>query len=140
MNGDVFFDTNVLVYATAKDDARAITAIDLLVDGGAVSIQVLNEFASVARRKLKWSWPEVTSALLAFRALLKAPLPVSLKTHEAALALAQRDGLNFYDALTVASALEARCKTLLSDDMQDGRVIAGGLTIRNPFGVRTGPS
>lgn len=140
MNANAFFDTNVLVYATAKDDARAATAITLLAAGGVVSVQVLNEFATVARRKLKWSWSEVTSALLAFRALVKAPLPVSLKTHEAALVLAQRDGLNFYDALIVASALEARCKTLLSEDMQDGRVIAGSLTIRNPFGVRTGPS
>lgn len=135
MNADVFFDTNVLVYATAKDDARAVTAITLLAAGGVVSVQVLNEFASVARRKLKWSWAEVTSALLTFRALLKPPLPVSLKTHEAALVIARRDGLNVHDALIVASALEARCNTLLSEDMQDGRVIDGSLTIRNPFGA-----
>jgi len=77
----------------------------------------------------------VTSALLTFRALLKPPLPVSLKTHEAALVIARRDGLNVHDALIVASALEARCNTLLSEDMQDGRVIDGSLTIRNPFGA-----
>jgi len=40
-----------------------------------------------------------------------------------------------YDALIVASALEAGCTTLVSEDMQDGRVIDGRLTIRNPFDI-----
>jgi hypothetical protein len=44
------------------------------------------------------------------------------RNYEAALAMAQRDG-----------PLDAGCSTLLSEDMQDGRTIAGGLTIRNPF-------
>ena len=47
--------------------------------------------------------------------------------------IAERDGLNVYDALIVASALEARCHMVLSEDMQNGRVIDGRLTIRNPF-------
>ncbi len=136
MSAETFFDTNVLVYATAEDDWRAPVAATLLAGGGVVSVQVLNEFASVARRKLNWSWPDVANALAAFRALLGVPLPISLATHEAALAVARRDGLNIYDALIVASALEGRCSTLLSEDMRDGRVIAGGLTIRNPFAVR----
>jgi predicted nucleic acid-binding protein len=53
--------------------------------------------------------------------------------HEAALEIAQRDRLSFYDALIVAAALEAGCSTLLTEDMQDGRVIDGRLTIQNPF-------
>jgi predicted nucleic acid-binding protein len=45
----------------------------------------------------------------------------------------------FYDALIVASALEAGCTTLLSEDIQDGRVIDGRLTIRNPFMAKSSP-
>lgn len=135
MNGEVFFDTNILVYATAKGDSRSAVAIALLAGGGVVSVQVLNEFVSVARRKLNWSWSEVTQALATFRVLLDAPRPISIATHDTALKIAERDGLNIYGALIVASALEARCRTLLSEDMQEGRVIDGRLTIRNPFGA-----
>ena len=133
MIADVFIDTNVLVYAAAKDDPRADIATALLAEGGTISVQVLNEFANVARRKLNWPWEDVVDALAAFRVLCSEPIPLHLSMHQAALEIAQRDGLSFYDALIVASALEAGCSTLLSEDMQDGRTIAGRLTIRNPF-------
>jgi predicted nucleic acid-binding protein len=133
MNGEVFLDTNILVYATVTDDRRSAVARSHLAKGGVISVQVLNEFTNVARRKLRRPWPEVKEALAVFRLLCKEPLRLSLATHEAALEIAQRDGLAFYDSLIVASALEAGCFTLLSEDMQDGRIIAGRLTIRNPF-------
>ena len=133
MNADVFIDTNILVYAAAKDDPRADIATARLAEGGTISVQVLNEFTSVVRRKLNWPWEDVVDALAAFRALCSEPMPLHLSTHQAALEIAQRDGLSFYDALIVASALEAGCSTLLSEDMQDGRTIAGCLTVRNPF-------
>ena len=43
------------------------------------------------------------------------------------------DLLNIYDAFIVASAVISECDTLYSEDMQDGMVIEGRLTIRNPF-------
>ena len=67
------------------------------------------------------------------RPLLGLPLPLTVATHEAAVRLAARDGTAFYDTLLVASALEANCDTLLTEDMQDGRVVEARLTIRNPF-------
>lgn len=133
MNAEVFLDTNILVYAAGTQDRRAEIATALVAEGGIISVQVLNEFASVARRKLDRPWPEVVSALAAFRVLCSEPRPITVATHEAALEIAERDGFNVYDALIVASALEAGCTTLLSEDMQDGRTIAGRLTIRNPF-------
>ena len=98
-------------------------------------MQVLNEFASVAHRKLKMPWPEVAETLLDVRAWCGPPVPLTLATHEMALRLATRDGFAFYDALIVAAALEAGCGTLLTEDMQDGRTVEGRLTIRNPFRV-----
>lgn len=133
MSDRVFFDSNVLLYTLVEDDPRQTVAASLLAEGGTISVQVLNEFATVARRKLKLSWLEVGETLAALRSLCPAPLPLSVATHETALALVSRHGFAFYDALIVAAALEAGCATLLSEDMQDGQVIEGRLTIRNPF-------
>ncbi len=128
-----FFDTNVLIYAVAKNDARASKAEALLASGGIVSIQSLNEFVSVARRKLGMSWKEVREFLDIIYILCPKPVPISLDTHKAALAIAERYGYSIYDALIASAALEAGCKTLYSEDLQDGQIINRQLTIRNPF-------
>lgn len=67
------------------------------------------------------------------RILFPDPKPISMATHEAALAIVQRDRLRWYDSLIVAAALEAGCSALLSEDLQHGRIIDGRLTVRNPF-------
>ena len=128
-----FLDTNVLVYAALQPDPRSDAARALLRGGGVVSVQVLNEFANVARRELHRTWPEIHRALAAVRALCPVPRPITPATHEAALTLAERTGYAVHDALILASALEAGCDTVCSEGMQDGQVIEGRLTIRNPF-------
>ena len=133
MKGGAFLDTNLLVYAALQPDARSDRARALLAEGATISVQVLNEFANVARHKPRKPWPEVTQALASIRALCAPPLPVPLATHEAALGIAVRLGYRLYDSLIIASALEAGCATLYSEDLQDGQVIDGRLTIRNPF-------
>jgi predicted nucleic acid-binding protein len=126
-----FFDTNILVYTTTSD-RRKQQAAACLSRGGVASVQVLNEFVHVARRKLRTDWPQIEIALEQFRTSLEDILPVTLKTHDSAVALARDHGLAFYDALIVAAAVEAGCDTLFSEDMQHGRSI-GGLAIVNPF-------
>jgi predicted nucleic acid-binding protein len=132
MSDKAFFDTNVFVYAIIQDDPRSDHAEELVAQGGTVSVQVLSEFAAVARRKTKMPWVEIRRALDGIKILCPDPLPLTLDTHQEALAIAERYGYKIYDALIVASALEARCTVLYSEDMQDGQVI-GRLTIRNPF-------
>lgn len=128
-----FLDTNVLIYAVAKNHLRAAKAEALLASGGIISIQSLNEFVSVARRKLNMSWKEVKEFLDLICILCPDPVPISLDTHRRALTIAEKYGYNIYDALTAAAALEAGCKTLHSEDLQDGQIINRQLTIRNPF-------
>jgi predicted nucleic acid-binding protein len=128
-----FLDTNVLIYAVAKNDPRATQAEALLASGGILSVQSLNEFASVARRKLGMSWKEVRELSEAICILCSDPVPISLDTHKAAVAIAEKYGYGIYDALVISAALEAGCKTLYSEDLQDGQVINRQLTIRNPF-------
>jgi predicted nucleic acid-binding protein len=127
-----FLDSNIVVYAFI-DDPRSAVAEALLAKGGDLSIQVLNEFTSVARRKLGFDWSQIEEALKAIGTLARAIHPLDLETHSEALALARRYGFSFYDALIVSSALRARCEILYSEDMQDGLAIEGGLRIVNPF-------
>jgi predicted nucleic acid-binding protein len=133
MSAKVFFDTNVLIYAVAQDDPRSTQAEELLALGGVFSVQILNEFASVARRKILMSWSDVMEALNAFRVLCPSPLPITIEMHDAALKVAEKHGYNIYDALVVSAALEAGCTTLYSEDLRDGQTIDGQVTIRNPF-------
>jgi predicted nucleic acid-binding protein len=128
-----FFDTNVLIYAVAKNDPRASKAEALIAGGGVISVQSLNEFVSVARRKLGMSWKEVREFLDIICILCPNPVSLSLDTHRVALAIAEEYRYSIYDGLIASAALEADCKTLYSEDLQDGQTINRRLTIRNPF-------
>jgi predicted nucleic acid-binding protein len=134
MRERAFFDTNVLIYAVAENDPRSLLAEELLVAGGVVSVQVLNEFTAVARQKLQMPWTEVAEAVEAFLVLCPSPVSITLEIHGAARGIAEKNGINIYDALVVAAALDAGCTTLYSEDFQDGQRIDGKLTVRNPFG------
>ena len=130
---DVFVDSNVLTYAIYRSDDRRLVASDLLRQGCVVSVQCLNEFGSVAHRKLKLSWPDVQDAVANITRLCTSVTPLTLGTHTAAVQLAQRYRLAFWDAMIVAVALEAGCDTLYSEDMHHGLVVEGPLTILNSF-------
>jgi predicted nucleic acid-binding protein len=130
--GEDFFDTNVVLYLLSADTTKADRAEELIAIGGTISVQVLNEFVAVASRKLRMSWIEIREVLAQIRAVC-AVEPMTVETHEWALRIAERYGLSIYDALIVSAALLANCKTLHSEDMQDGQVIERQLTIRNPF-------
>lgn len=132
MSARCFFDTTILIYAVSLGDPRVVIAEKLLAEGGWISVQVLNEFAAVARRKLNMSWEEIDDALTAARTLCEAPIPLSIEIHEAAMKIAARYGYHIFDALMIAAASAADCDTLYSEDMQDGQEFEK-LTIRNPF-------
>ena len=134
MPGEAFFDTSIVIYALSRNDPRATVAEDLLSAGGIVSVQVLNEFIAVARRKLSMSWTEIDQALAAIRALCGTPVPITLAIHEMAVEIAQRYRFHIYDSLMVAAALDAGCTILYSEDMQNRQAVEA-LTVRNPFSI-----
>ena len=127
-----FFDTNILLYLLSVDESKSDRAEEELGAGGIISVQVLNEFASVATRKLKMSLAEIREFLTAIRAVCKV-VPINEETHDKGLEIAEKYGLSVYDSMIVASALLSGCDTLLSEDMQDGQILDGLLRIRNPF-------
>jgi predicted nucleic acid-binding protein len=127
-----FFDTNVLVYVASDDTAKADRAEAVIADGGAVSVQVLNELANVARRKMRMSWNETHVFLKMVRDLLSVH-PFTIEAHDTGLRLAEKYGFATYDAMIAASALHAGCDILWSEDMQHGIVIDRTLRVLNPF-------
>lgn len=132
MRAAEFLDTNVLLYLFSADTAKADRAEALLAAGGVVSVQVLNEFASVASRQLGMAWPEIQAVSRDIRRFCKV-VSLTVETHEHGLDLAVRYGFSLYDAMIAASAADSGCTTLWSEDFQDGLAVEGVMTIRNPF-------
>ncbi len=131
-----FLDTNILVYAVEDEPsdkhrrARELVEEHLVNGDGFVSVQVLREFYAVCRR-LKAPLSDADAANMVrefarFRVLSEDTRLVVLATDRV------RDGFSFWDALIVESALRGGADRLLTEDMQDGRVIEG-MRITNPF-------
>jgi predicted nucleic acid-binding protein len=129
---DCFFDTNVLLYLVSANAARADRVESLMAAGGRISVQVLNEFAVVATRKLGRSWPETGEVLDTVRAVCQVDA-ITVQTHDRARAIAARHRFAFYDALIIAAALLAGCRVLYSEDLHAGQRIDSQLLISNPF-------
>lgn len=129
-----FVDTNVLLYLLSGEEAKADKAEALLAGRITISVQVLNEFANVARRRLGLEWRELAGVLRDIRSFSQV-LPITEETHDRGLALAERYRLSLYDSMIVASALVAGCSVLYSEDMHNGLRIERSLTIRNPFSI-----
>ena len=132
MNDKVFLDTNILLYLLSADSIKAEKAEDVVAGGGIISVQVLNEFASVALRKLQMPFEDIQEILSQIRTICVVE-PITVDTHDRGMRLAAQYSLSIYDAMIVAAALLAGCTTLYSEDMHDGQVIDQQLTIKNPF-------
>jgi predicted nucleic acid-binding protein len=130
-----FLDSNVILYLASKQQAKADRAEELVNNGGTISVQVLNEIASVSRRKMGMSWPETRNFLSIVRALLNVE-SVTIETHEAGIALAERYHLSVYGGLIASAALLAECDTMFSEDFRDGLLFDGRLRVVNPFKAR----
>jgi predicted nucleic acid-binding protein len=131
-DADPFFDTSVLLDLLSGDTAKADRIEALLSARGVVSVQVLNEFAVVALRKLKMPLNEVREILDTIRAVC-AVEPVTVETHDRGLAVIERYKFPLYDSMLVAAALIAGAKIIYSEDLQHGQLIDNQLRITNPF-------
>jgi predicted nucleic acid-binding protein len=127
-----FFDTNILVYAFATDEPKRDIAQEVLASGGVISVQVVNEFANVLRKKQRQEWPRIEAALAVVERWFETIRPLTLETHRTALPFARFAGIGIYDALIVAAAIEAGCDRLYSEDLQHGRSF-GDCVVVNPF-------
>ncbi len=126
-----FIDTNVIVYLASADAAKADRSESIVASGGVVSVQVLNEFVSVARRALALTWPEVREALAALNANLDV-VAVTPAIQARAVDIAEARGFHIYDAAIVAAAIASGCDRVLTEDLQHGQIV-NGVRIENPY-------
>ena len=126
-----FIDSNVILYLLSKDTKKADAAEAVLRAGGVISVQVLNEIANVALRKIGMSWVETNQLLASVRSLC-AVQSLTVETHDCGRDVAERYGLSVYDSMIVAAALLAGCTVLYSEDMQHG-LVDKRLRVVNPF-------
>jgi predicted nucleic acid-binding protein len=127
-----FFDTSILLYLLSDDFDRANRVEQLLAERGTISVQVLNEFAAVALRKLRMPLGDVREILDTVRAVCRVEA-VTVAAHDRGLAIHERYRFSLYDSILVSSALFVGAKVLYSEDLQHGQVIDGQLQVVNPF-------
>jgi predicted nucleic acid-binding protein len=126
-----FIDSNVVLYLFSSDTVKADRAESLLQSGGLISVQVLNEVASVCLRKLNMTWEDVEAVLETLKSTCEV-LPVTLASHEKAVGLAKRFQISLYDANIAATAILCGADTLFSVDLQNGMSM-DSVTVVNPF-------
>lgn len=127
-----FADTNVVVYAFSKDDAKIAVAEGIIEKQPIISVQVVSEFLNVCRIKLGMDMP--TRHKLA-RELIAGCSVVALEPRvvEKAMEVETQAQISYWDALIVAAALLSGCDTLYTEDLEHGRTFDGQLTVVNPF-------
>ena len=139
MNDRYFLDTNLFIYTFDDTDrrkrriARDCVSTALRDGLGMISFQVIQEFSSVALRK--FAAPFSTVELREYIGAVLAPLceiHSSIGLCEMCLNIREQSRYSFYDSLIIAAATEGGCRTLFTEDLQHGHVIAG-VKIMNPF-------
>ena len=139
MSAKFFLDTNILVYTFdeenpgKRDRARALVAEALAESSGAISYQVIQEFLNAALRK--FSKPLTAGDAERYLTVVLEPLCAvfaGVELYHQAIDISERWKYSFYDSLVIASALQAGCTVLYSEDLQHGQKI-GDLRILNPF-------
>lgn len=133
-----FLDTNILIYALS-DGPKAEIAQVLMAEPFVVSVQALNEFASVARRKLGLSWDRIDGAIEDISTVARSVVTLDPETTGAAIKLAARHDFSFYDALMVAAAVKAGCRSFYSEDLHAGLLVGDSLRVVNPFRATINP-
>lgn len=126
-----FIDTNICLYLLSADPDKADRSERIVAAGGVISVQVLNEFVSIARTKLTLDWAQTNQVLDALSANLSV-VALTPSMQRRAVAIAERYALNIYDAAILAAAIESGCSVVATEDLQHCQVIEG-VRINNPY-------
>ena len=141
MSDKVFIDTNILIYAHDKDAGEKHSiALAIIRDlwekrTGVLSNQVLQEFYFGVTRKIlkpidKSEAREILRAYICWHIKEISPASIIRATE-----IEEKYLISFWDALVIVAAYEAKCGTILTEDLNLGQIIEGVL-IENPFKPR----
>ena len=135
MNDRVFLDTNLIIYFYSENEpSKRDTACRLLDKYDCITnTQALNEASNVWFKKYTWSGIKIKEHLDNIELVCGEIILINRRTIDNAIELKERYRYSYYDCLMLASALEAGCNLILTEDMNDNQIIDGKLKITNPF-------
>ena len=132
----IFIDTNIIIYANdLRQKAKQETARKLItglikLGGGVISVQVMQEYAYVALKKLRQSYEVVLRQLKLLESFeVVKPAPDLIRR---AIEIMQTYKIGFWDACIISHAESAGCPVIYSEDLNTGQYYAG-IKIENPF-------
>jgi predicted nucleic acid-binding protein len=139
---NVAVDSNILAYAEgvngSRNKAAALALLQALPpESTLVPVQALGELFTVLVRKAGKSRADAAAAVLSWG----DAFPLVETSNDVLLAatdLADAHQLSLWDAVMLSAAADARCRLLLSEDLQDGFTWRG-VTVANPFAPRRHP-
>jgi predicted nucleic acid-binding protein len=134
MSDKFFLDSNILVYSYSNTEIdKQLIARKLISENNTyISTQVLQELCNLVTRKFKFDY--IVAAALIEECSQNNNLHINTEvTVIEACKIADLYGFSFYDSLIITAALESGCSILYSEDLHDGQLIEGKLTVKNPF-------
>jgi predicted nucleic acid-binding protein len=134
MNDRAFLDSNILVYtySNTERDKQEIARNLIIKNNTHISTQVLQELCNIVTKKFKFSYNVAVQVIEECSRNSNVYVNTG-STVVRACHIADRYGFSFYDSLIIAAAIESDCSILYSEDMRDGQMIEGLVTIMNPF-------
>ncbi len=131
----VALDSNILIYAELEAESdKGKRCVDLILRAardGVIPAQVLGEYLRFIQRRVPAAFEEaIRQARIYQRSFLTPATTVDIVNRACDLAHAHH--LQFWDCIVCAASMQAGAKALLTEDLQDGRVIDGLLVI-NPL-------
>jgi predicted nucleic acid-binding protein len=131
----VALDSNVLIYAELEPDSdKGMRAADLILRAardGVIPVQVFGEYLRFVQRRMPTAFAEAVRQASIYRTLFLTP-PTTSATIDKACELADGHRMQLWDCVVCAASMEAGARVLMTEDMQDGRIIEG-LRLMNPF-------
>ncbi len=138
MSGKFFLDTNILVYAYDEHDrGKQKKAQSILIEGLekeiiCLSVQVLGEFFSVVTRHTHHIMSPDEAKEIVYTFSILPVQEIDFFMVKRAIYTHKKYGVSYWDSLIIAAAERARCKAILSEDLNDGQNYHS-IAVRNPF-------
>jgi predicted nucleic acid-binding protein len=131
----VALDSNILIYAELEPESEKGTrSADLILRAarnGVIAVQALGEYLRFVQRRMPAAFEDAARQVSLYRAIFLTP-PTTDAVLNAACELARMHRVQLWDGVVCAASVQAGAKVLLTEDMQDGRLLAG-LRLINPF-------
>jgi predicted nucleic acid-binding protein len=131
----VALDSNILIYAELESDSeKGKRAADLILraaQDGVIAVQVLGEFLRFVQRRVPTAFDEAIRQASIYQATFLTPPSTDVIINKAS-ELARAHRMQFWDCVVCVASAEVGATVLITEDVQDGRIL-DGLRLINPF-------